>query len=67
MTVVDDPIVFEARKAGRALEEQAGGDVHKFFEHLRDAQQQYPERVVQAPRHSLPATSERRNGGVLRA
>jgi hypothetical protein len=57
--VVNDPIVLEARKAGQALEDQAGGNVHKFFEHLRDAQKQYPKRVVRVPGQSIPAMSER--------
>ena len=45
----DDPIVTEVRKAGQALAEQAGGDLHIFFQHLREAQQQYQKRLVQPP------------------
>ncbi len=46
-----DPIVTEVRQAGQRLAEQAGGDVHTFFQRLRDAQQHYHGRVVHAPRH----------------
>ena len=46
----EDPIVAEVRKAGRVLAEQAGGDVHVFFQHLRNAQEQYRKRVVESPR-----------------
>lgn len=46
----EDPIVTEVRKAGQVLAEQAAGDVHSFFQHLRKAQEQYRRRVVQAPR-----------------
>lgn len=45
----EDPIVTEVRKAGQALAEQAEGDLHTFFELLREAQQQYRDRLVQAP------------------
>ena len=45
----DDPIVTEVRKAGQVLAEQAGGNLHLFFQLLREAQQQYRERLVQAP------------------
>ena len=48
----EDPIVAEVRKAGQNLAEQAGGDIHTFFEHLRDAQQRYRERIVQALRRA---------------
>jgi len=44
-----DPIVTEVRKAGHALAEQAGGDLHAFFELLRTAQKQYADRLVQPP------------------
>lgn len=44
-----DPIVAEVRKAGQVLAEQAGGDVHVFFQQLRNAQEQYRSRVVESP------------------
>ena len=42
----EDPIVTEVREAGHALAEQAGGDLHTFFSHLRAAQEQYRDRLV---------------------
>lgn len=45
----EDPIVTEVRKAGQALAEQAEGDLHTFFEYLREVQQKYQDRLVQAP------------------
>lgn len=44
-----DPIVTEVRMAGRRLSEQAGGDLHRFFENLRAAQQQYAGRLTKFP------------------
>jgi len=38
--VTHDPIVTEVRQTGQALAEQAGGDLHIFFEFLRKAQTQ---------------------------
>ncbi len=58
-----DPIVEEARAAGRQLSAQAGEDVHVFFEHLRRAQQRYAARVVDKlearplPDADIPAAS----------
>ncbi len=45
----EDPIVTEVREAGQALAEQAKGDLHQFFQNLREAQKQYQDRLVQAP------------------
>ena len=45
----EDPIVTEVRTAGQVLAEQAAGDLHTFFQRLREAQKQYQERLVQAP------------------
>ena len=45
----EDPIVTEVRKAGQALAEQAEGDLHTFFEYLREVQQNYQDRLVQTP------------------
>ena len=60
----EDPIVTEVRKAGQILAEQAKGDLHTFFQHLRKAQQQYRDRLVQAPRQASQtvATSPLRDG-----
>lgn len=46
----DDPIVTEVRRAGEVLAEQAKGDLHTFFQFLREAQKQYESRVVQTAR-----------------
>lgn len=53
----EDPIVKEVRKAGQALAEQAEGDLHTFFQHLRVAQEQYRERLVKAPRGTTQAVA----------
>jgi hypothetical protein len=45
----EDPIVTEVRTAGQMLAEQAAGDLHTFFQRLREAQKQYLERLVQTP------------------
>ena len=59
----NDPIVTEVRSAGQLLAEEAGGDLHLFFQRLREAQKQYPERLVPAPRHpSQAAESESPSG-----
>ena len=42
----EDPIVAEVRKAGQSLAEQAEGDLHTFFEFLREVQQNYQDRLV---------------------
>jgi hypothetical protein len=60
----EDPIVTEVRKAGQALADQAKGDLHTFFQLLREAQQQYQDRLVQAPlRPSQAVESGLRHGG----
>jgi hypothetical protein len=46
----EDPIVTEVRSAGQRLADEAEGDLHVFFQRLREAQKQYPERLVQAAR-----------------
>ena len=64
----EDPIVTEVRNAGQALAEQAEGDLHLFFQLLREAQKQYPERLVQAPlRPSQAGESGLPDGGALPA
>ena len=45
--MTQDPIVTEVRQAGQSLAEQAGGDLHTFFELLRKAQEQYADRLGQ--------------------
>ena len=55
----EDPIVTEVRSAGQLLADEAEGNLHIFFQRLREAQKQYPERLVQAPRHP-PQTAESR-------
>ena len=45
----EDPIVTEVRNAGQALANQAEGNLHTFFQLLREAQKQYQERLVQGP------------------
>ena len=45
----DNRIEVRVRTAGQVLAEQAAGDLHTFFQRLREAQKQYPERLVQAP------------------
>lgn len=36
-----DPIVKEVREAGAKLAAEAGHDVHRFFEKLREAEKKY--------------------------
>jgi len=51
----EDPIVTEVRQTGQELEEQAEGDLHKFFQYLRNAQSKYKERLVShVPHPPLP-------------
>jgi len=64
----EDPIVTEVRNAGQALAKQAEGDLHLFFQLLREAQKQYPKRLVQAPlRPSQAVESGLPDGGALPA
>ena len=53
--MLEDPIVTAVRQAGKALEEEAQGDLHRFFQHLRDAQAKYKERLVKQVPHPAPA------------
>jgi hypothetical protein len=55
----EDPIIAEVRKAGQAMAEQAGGDVHVFFENLRSAQQRYRDRLADAPRRPVHASESK--------
>lgn len=59
MTMHQDPIVAEVRKAGQTLAEAAGGDVHVFFENLRKAQESYQDRLVPGPRRDQAAPVDR--------
>jgi len=44
-----DPIVQEVRKAGQLLASEAGNDVHRFFDKLREAQAGYEKPLVRQP------------------
>ena len=44
-----DPIVKEVREAGAKLAEEAGYDVHRFFERLRQAETKYGGPLVREP------------------
>jgi hypothetical protein len=64
----EDPIVTEVRNAGQALANQAEGNLHTFFQLLREAQKQYQERLVQAPlRPPQAVESNLSDGGALPA
>ncbi len=47
--MTDDPIIKEAREAGELLASEAGNDVHRFFNMLRDAQSRYGKPLVREP------------------
>jgi hypothetical protein len=64
----EDPIVTEVRNAGQALAEQAEGNLHTFFQLLREAQKQYQERLVQGLlRPSRAVEPSLPDGGALPA
>lgn len=44
------PIVTEVHQAGQRLFEEAGNDLHVFFQRLREAEKKHPERIVELPR-----------------
>lgn len=44
-----DPIVNEIRKVGAQLAAEAGHDVHRFFEILREAERTYDRPLVREP------------------
>ncbi len=53
--VPKDPIVAAVRKAGEELAEEAGYDVHRFFENLRRvSQEKYRDRLVRRTPRNLP-------------
>ncbi len=49
-----DPILEEVYAIKDKLARQYGGDVHKLFEHLREAAKKHPERMVNLqPPHKI--------------
>lgn len=42
----DSPIVQEVRERAMRAEERFDYDLHKYCEHLRQQEQQHPERIV---------------------
>ncbi len=51
-----DPIIKEVRRSGKALEEEAHGDLHCFFDLLRTVQANYQPRVIKSvPKESTNA------------
>ncbi|MFV9691333.1 MAG: hypothetical protein ACNY01_10265 [Desulfobacteria bacterium] len=50
-----DPIVTEVRKRGEQLAEEAGGDIHKFFDMLRSAQNKYASRLTNVKSEAKPS------------
>lgn len=51
-TTSTDPLIDEVRAIRQRISEQFGNDVGKLCEHLRELEQQHPERVI-APGSSL--------------
>ena len=47
-----DPIIAEVHEARRKLFEEAGCDLHVFFQRLREAEKQHKERLRAPPRRS---------------
>ncbi|MCY4389536.1 MAG: hypothetical protein OXC18_20765 [Desulfurellaceae bacterium] len=47
-----DSIIAEVHEARWKLFEEAGCDLHVFFQHLREAQNKHRERVTELPRRS---------------
>ena len=43
-------ILDEVHEARRKIFEEAGNDLHVFFQRLREAEKKHPERVVELPR-----------------
>jgi hypothetical protein len=52
-----DPIVKEVRDAGAKLAAEAGNDVHRFFEKLRQAQKGYDKPLIREPVSGYEAAS----------
>ena len=54
--MTSDPILREVYKAKDKLAKRYAGDVHGLFEHLRELEKEYPERLVCPPlKKSAPA------------
>ena len=47
--MLSDPIVQEVREAGEMLAREAGNNVHRYFEMLREAQSRYGKPLVRKP------------------
>ncbi len=47
-----DPIIAEVHEARRKLFDEAGCDLHVFFQRLREAEKQHKERLRAPPRRS---------------
>lgn len=55
-----DPIVEEVRRAGKELEKEAGGNLHRFFELLRRTEKTCGHRVARPHRKPPSLRSGRR-------
>jgi hypothetical protein len=53
-----DPIVKEVREAGAKLAAEAGNDIHRFFEKLRDAEKKYGKPLVREPAAKYEGTGK---------
>ena len=56
--MVRDPIIEEVRQVRHAIEAVCEDDPEKYYEHLQEVQDRYPERVVR--RAPKPALSKRK-------
>lgn len=43
---MDDPVVNEVRKSREAVLEKFGGDLNRFFKHLREEESRNPEKLA---------------------
>ena len=55
----EDQILEEVRQSGREMEKEANGDLHQFFENLRQAEKKHRERLVRFTRPSQASTKDR--------
>jgi len=53
-----DPIVKEVRDAGAKLAAEAGNDIHRFFQKLRQAEAKYGRALVREPVASYGTTGK---------
>ena len=53
-----DPIVKEVRDAGAKLAAEAGNDVYRFFEKLRQAEKKYGKPLVREPAAKYEGTGK---------